>query len=319
MTARSAPAPSKPQRLLKQAIWGSAIAFVIHLLPFLWLNEEPESRLVRARDTQDLVKRAEILRPLETDDRSTPAQLRDGASLLLQAGASGDARYLAEEAVRREPQAFENQLLLTKIFALERMPQALERTVASAARLKPEDPRPVLELAKFHEREGELQEAIAALQLARARAPRSNEVLVGLSRLLIETNALADAEELVSQSIPEQESAELLVALGVLRLRQGRLTEALNVLQRAVGADPELAEGHFFLGTVLFQRANVKAAEEHFRIAGKLAPEDLRPLAALCALQAETGRIEAARAIGNELRRRFPFKLASIPVACRGG
>lgn len=311
--------PSRYERRVKQALWVCAVAFVIHLLPLFWLHETPESRLVRARETGDIVRRAEILRPLEKDTRATAAELRDGAGLLLSLGASGDARFLAEEAMRREPRSFDTQLLLVRIFALERMPLALETAVTRAESLLADDVRPRLVLARYFEKEGDLARARAALETLHARHPDVAEVTTSLARLSIETGALARAEALLADAATPRAAPEQLVALALLRLRQDRLAEARLTLERAVVAAPALGEAHYLLGSVRYREGNPLGAESALRTADRLAPDDPRALAALCALQAETGRVDAARATGTEFRRRFPRHADTLTGPCRAG
>lgn len=311
---------ARPQRRYgRQALWVCGVAFLIHLVPIalLKMGEAPDSRLDRARQRTDIIERAEILRPLEEDERATPSQLREGASLLLELGASGDARFLAEEAVRRQPDAYANQLLLSRIFALERMPRALERAVARAREMKPAEVEPWLVLARYQKSEGEAERAVATLRSALKANPGAPELTLTLANWLTEAGTFAEAEALIVRA--GSGSAEHLLALGVLRHRQGRIDDAVAALKEALTANPKLGEAHYLLGSILYEKGMLPSAEDALRRAERLSPEDPRPLAAICTLQAATGRKDAARATGMDFRRRFPARFSQLNLTCRGG
>ena len=62
--------------------------------------------------------------------------------------------------------------------------------------------------------------------------------------------------------------------LGAAYLRQGRLTLALERLDRALDHDPRLAEAHSTIATVYDRLGDVEEARDHHRRALRLAPND---------------------------------------------
>jgi Flp pilus assembly protein TadD len=102
--------------------------------------------------------------------------------------------------------------------------------------------------------------------------------------------------------------------LGYVRLRQEQMPEAGNLLRKALRKDPELFEGHYYLGALLVKQRDVKGAEKSYREAARLRPSDPRPLVSLCALLIDSGQVDDAVAVQRTLQEQYSKEAAQ---ACR--
>jgi type IV pilus assembly protein PilF len=80
-----------------------------------------------------------------------------------------------------------------------------------------------------------------------------------------------------TSSIAPQSDEEVAIAnlnLGVGYLRQGRPELAIDILERALSFNPNLADAHSSIAVAYDQLGDVEEAEEHYRRATELAPEN---------------------------------------------
>ncbi|WP_245767496.1 tetratricopeptide repeat protein [Stigmatella erecta] len=313
------PPPTGRWRLnrgIQQTLAVVGVAFLIHLIPLFLPRNMPEQELAIARAIPNAQQRVSVLLPLKENPKATGADLREAAELLLE-GAPSEARILLEEAKKREPGAIETQLLQARICQLERMERCVQETLERAAEMAPQDARPDLLRAEMSERAGNLPEALEALARARSKQPQSTAVGLRYARLLSVTARHEEAETVMRQLGPQLSSRELLLQLGILKTRAGRNQEARALFARAVGEAPGSAVAHYHLGMSHFQLGDVDAAEEELRTADRLDVSNPEALAALCALQIQAARFEAARITRMDLERRFQDRQDLIRSACR--
>jgi tetratricopeptide (TPR) repeat protein len=79
----------------------------------------------------------------------------------------------------------------------------------------------------------------------------------------------------VRESIPLEETAPAFEA-GMAMIESDRLAEARTIWERALQRNPRSAPVHFNLAAVCEALGDAKAAEEHYRAAGRLAPDEKR-------------------------------------------
>jgi Flp pilus assembly protein TadD len=291
------------------------VALLIHLVPLFLPRNTAEQELEIARASRDATTRVERLRPLLHKKNVSAAQLREAAELLLPAS-SGEARALADEAARRDPQDVETQLVLARVCDADGADRCLQGALQRAQVLAPRDPRPHLLRADRAEHDGQLEEAVAALAQADARAPADAQVGLRYGRLLSEVGRAAEAERVLTRLEGQVPAPRLLVELGQVRVRQGKSAEARVLFQRALGEDPKLAPAHYHLGRALFDLGDAEGAERELREADRLDLGDPGALTTLCEMQLAQGQRDAARITRMDLDRRFPERAESIRVAC---
>lgn len=101
--------------------------------------------------------------------------------------------------------------------------------------------------------------------------------------------------------------------IGVQRLGQGRLAEALPLLERATAISPLYAEGWVNLGHARFRAGDNERAQACYERALKEEPHDLKALSSLVQLYRATGQAHVAEQFERRterFRERNPFYLA---------
>jgi predicted Zn-dependent protease len=318
-TVRPRPPPEGRWRLsqaTRRTLGVVGVAFLIHLIPLFLPRNMPEQELAIARAIPSAQQRVAVLLPLKENAKATGADLREAAELLLE-GAPAEALLLLEEAKQREPGAVETQLLQARICQLERMERCVQETLERASRMAPGDVRPDLLRAEMSEKAGNLPGAVEALARARDKQPENTAVGLSYARLLSVTARHEEAETVMRQLGPQLSSRDLLLQLGILKTRAGSDQEARTFFARAVGEDPSYPVTHYYLGMSHFRLGDVDSAEEELRAADRLDVSNPDALAALCALQIQAARFEAARITKMDLERRFQDRQELIRSACR--
>lgn len=292
-----------------------AVALLIHLIPFFLPRNMPEQELAIARAMPGVEQRVQYLLPLREHPKATPAELREAAELLLD-GAPAQARELASEAERRDPNAVETHLLMARICDAERMDRCVSASLERAAQVAPEDARPDLLRADLREKDGDFGGATEAVGRAYRKAPA--DPLIGLRyvRLLSATKRGDEALAVLGKFEGRMPRARLLVEQGRVHAQAGRYAEAAGLFRKAVEEDPRLGIGYFELGLARYQLGNLEAAEQALRQADRLEPSDPKALAALCAMQLKDGSIEGARLTRMDLERRFSGRDELIRQSC---
>ncbi|MCP3142917.1 tetratricopeptide repeat protein [Pyxidicoccus xibeiensis] len=302
-------------RSLRGVLWVCAGAFLIHLIPLFLPRNMPEQELAIARALPTAEQRVQFLMPLREHPKATPAELREAAELLLE-GAPGQARELAQEAERRDPNAVETQLLMARICDVERMDRCVNASLERAAQVAPNDARPDLLRAELREKDGDVSGAAESAGRAYGKAPA--DPLIGLRyvRLLSASRQGGEALKVLGRLEGSMPRSRLLVEQGRVHAQDGRDAEAIRLFRKAVEDDPRLGVGFFELGLAWYRLGNLEAAEEALRESDRLEPSNPKGLAALCAMQLKAGNIDGARLTRMDLERRFSGKQELIRQSC---
>jgi tetratricopeptide (TPR) repeat protein len=109
--------------------------------------------------------------------------------------------------------------------------------------------------------------------------------------------------------------------LGVVLLAGGREPEAVREVQAALRANPQLAEGHQFLGNLAAQHQRFEEAIGHYQTANTISPGWPLPLECLARAEVALGRLDEAMATYRRLAELTPenpeahVQLGSLSVA----
>jgi predicted Zn-dependent protease len=297
-------------------MWVCGAALALHVLPLLLPRNVPEQDLAIARAIEAPAGRVEVLRRVKENPKVTAAHLREAAGLLL-GGAPSDAREMAEEAARREPDSVEGQLVLAAACHEEGSSRCEEQAFARVAAMAPGDARADLLRADFREREGDTARALESVEWAYRKQPGDVGVGVRYSRLLSAVGRGDEAITVLKKLEGPLGQVRVLLEVGKVRAEQGRLGEARALFAKVVELEPRSAQAHYHLGMTLWRQGDAERAEEVLLQADRLDMTDLKPLSALCAIQKHEGRSEAALATRMDLERRFPERLEEVRGACR--
>lgn len=120
---------------------------------------------------------------------------------------------------------------------------------------------------------GRHQEAIEAYRKALVLEPTRVDSLVASGNLAAEDGDPAASEYFNRALVEDANSAEALLGLGNIRLSQGGLTEALDLLSRAAALAPDIAATHASLGHTLLRNGETALALLSYRTALELQPD----------------------------------------------
>ena len=151
-------------------------------------------------------------------------------------------------------------------------------------------------LADFLEQEGELDQAVAALEQGSIRYPTDERFDVWLARLhlLRDDPGLARAALALARG-RNPRSTELMLAEGELERLEGNAGAATAAYQSAIASDPNSARAWHGLGLVQTEREDVAPARGSLRRALSLDPQGTGFLAELGMLETFADRLDAAR------------------------
>jgi tetratricopeptide (TPR) repeat protein len=148
------------------------------------------------------------------------------------------------------------------------------RLRADLDRLQPKHAEFYFELGSACYKVGDPTEAVHWLEEALRRRKRYPAALRELSATLLLADDLPKAAEIGRQTIAMQPAdTEALTNLGNIYLRQGRISEAQVVLQRALSLNADLPEANNLLGIIWLGQKDTQKAEVAFRTAIRSQPD----------------------------------------------
>ncbi len=153
--------------------------------------------------------------------------------------------------------------------------------------------------------QGHVEQARAALHVAALRDPDDPRAHAALAAVLESLDRTQEAEAAAAQAVRRDPGHGLSTssvpgasaALGRLRIRNGRLREALVALRAAVSEAPGDAASWHGLGEACGRLGQAEQAEAAFRRVVELLPDDPAALANLGGLLFERGRLDEAEAL----------------------
>ena len=149
------------------------------------------------------------------------------------------------------------------------------------------------------------QIAESELRTALSLDPRFVPALVNLADLLRAQGRDADGERFLDQALRvAPDHAEALHAIGLLRIRQNRLTEAVDLLRRAAARRPDSPRFAYVYAVALHDTGRARDAIAVLEATHRQRPADRETLAALATYLGERG--DVTRALG------YAEKLAAL-------
>jgi len=276
----------------------------------------PARRLADAQATADPLLRAQLLEPLGEDARTTAHHFKKAGNLLLASGLNEAALKIAERFAARFPLEEAAPLIEARASIRLRLGKRAQAAIEKAAVLSPMDTEPDFLLGELREAQGDLGAALEAVNRAVKKRPNSPILVARQGYLLSQTGRLGEAAEALAAVLQKRFDADSAAELGYVRLRQKETSEAVGLLRRAVRKDPRLAKGHYYLGAALAAQGDLKGAEREYREADGIAPEDPRPLSALCEMHARGGNAAGVKDVKRLLATRFPREALALQARC---
>jgi Flp pilus assembly protein TadD len=264
----------------KSEVIESAAKYQTEVVPYYPapLAGTPENALYTAaaqvRDRRNLTEGLPRLANLL--ERYHPAQAGFYTELGRGYWAAGDLAkaipYL-EEAVRREPSAFNLNILGNAQMESRQFPQA-EATLRRATTLSPEDPAAWGTLGWVLWQEDKGAEARSALERAIALDPETPEQHNNLASVAWGMGDQAAAEKQFREGLRIQPGvAEWRLNLARVLATRGEIAEARFQFERAVRMKPDFAEARLDYGRLLADRGELAAAISQLEAAVRLQPD----------------------------------------------
>jgi predicted CXXCH cytochrome family protein len=137
--------------------------------------------------------------------------------------------------------------------------------------------------------------AIAVYERAVRSDPKSAAPLERLALCQSTLQQYSSAESTLMRALDLAPSAGMWIQLGGIRLRQGRIPEAVADFEKAMALDPESPDAYNTAGAVLFETGAVARAETALRRAIQLQPNSAPAHGNLANLLSATNRFDEAR------------------------
>jgi cytochrome c-type biogenesis protein CcmH/NrfG len=191
----------------------------------------------------------------------------------------------------------------------------VEAALEAARDIAKNDPEPYIVMGEFRELLGEPSAALDAYRGALQRRPDDLKLKQRVGYWQSQSGQLDDALLTLSALHKKGFDATSEAELGFVLFRRNDVKGAAATLHEVIKKEPGSMAAHYYLGAVLYAQNDVKGATEQYLEADKLAPNDSRPLAALCEMQARSGASEVAET-KKQLEKRFPEEAKELVARC---
>ena len=229
----------------------------------------------------------------ELDGAKNEAMQAIGA--LLRAGDLSAARRAVERLVAQQPATGTAHLLFADFQVLEGEIEPAINTLREGAKQYPNDERFDVWRARLHLIRDEIAEARSALAAARARNPRSAEMMIAegeLERFEGRAQAATDAYRAALTAAPE--SARAWHGLGVVQAEREEVADARVSLNKAISLDPQGEGFRGELGTLEAFADDLAAARAAFTQAIEQRADDYVALTGLGFVELKSGNTDEA-------------------------
>lgn len=226
---------------------------------------EPLAALVR----MDLAAKrpAQALARLDATIAASPDNLHarnlKGETLMMQKQYAQSARTY-EEALERNPKLASFYSRLAAAQLADKREEAAAATLRKGIAASDEPVAIATDLAQFHERRGQIDDAVAAYEAALAREPDEQNAVNNLAMLLVSHRQQDEASRARALSLAEKlegsRNPVFMDTLGWVYLKNGRVQEALPLLQQAVAKAPDAPALRFHLAIAQQQSGNATDA-----------------------------------------------------------
>ncbi len=276
----------------KRPVQLGAAAAVVVALAAAWVATRgptltPDEALRQAAQVKEPAVRARFTAIVQKSPQATAEQLKQAGALLLEVKAYDEALELAEAWEARSPKEEQAFLLEGRAAIGARKSKRAEAALDQARELNPGDPEPDVADGDLQLLLGDVPNALSLYSSALKKRPQDLDLKAKQGYLLSQQGRLEDAALVLQEVLAKRFDPASAAELGFVRFRQEHLKDALALLDRAVKKQPTLSVAHYYLGSVQYRQGDLKGAKASWLEADRLAPDDSRPLEALCQMQAQ--------------------------------
>lgn len=238
----------------------------VHAGNYIVINLKP---MAPAKPTAPGTVRADAVDPNVSPKAK---QLYDEATKLLQAGKYDQASDLLKRAISVQSSYVQAHNDLGAIYMKQNRLDEAEQTLRQAIKLNDRWYLPQLNLGVVLNRQRKHKEAAILLTQLRNRNPEQPKIHPPLIEALIESHQWAQAEEELEKALTVKggDVVDLKIKLGMVTLRQAKLSAAVAAFRDAVSIEPENSLAQFNLGAALLESGNLDEAESALRHAYRI-------------------------------------------------
>lgn len=145
------------------------------------------------------------------------------------------------------------------------------------------------------------KQAFQTLQVATDRFPQNINILLKFAELGITLKQNQKAIQTITKVLEQDnQNAHAYFLMGILMKSEGELDRARGAFQRVVEIDPEVVDAYLLLGE-LYEEENPKMAEQYYKNALTVAPNDINSLHSMAFFQQNHNNIEGALDIYRQI------------------
>ena len=251
---------------IDKANWTGAVAEAHAARRIGTRNDEADALLARAlflQGNHDL-----LFKEIEPGQREAAAESTVRMSLGLarvDAFEFNRAEPLLRDAVTLDPKSWRAHISLARLLILERkLPEAREQLDAARS-LAPDEVGITRITGELLRAEGDAAGAVTAFSKVLQTHPTSVPASAGRIDALIAENKLSEAEQDVSLELRQIAHSQLLFLAALVRAREGRLSEANDLLMKANPAFDHMIIGYYLDGVVKFRLGLFETADSELR------------------------------------------------------
>jgi Flp pilus assembly protein TadD len=236
------------------------------------------------------------------------------------AGDYAAARKDLEQAVALNPNDMNSRVNLGLVLAQLQQPAAAKVQLEKAVELGATEPQVRFQLAKVLRTLGETEEAQKQLNLYQQKLKEDDNQEQAVLKATQAAQAANEGDNRKAADLYREACAlepqdaglsyRLSVVLGKLDDTAGQRT----ALQQAINADAGFALAHYDLGYMDFRAGDNAAAEEHFRVVVKAAPDNVQAWLSLAATLATESRIKEAQDAVTSALKLDPTNTAALDL-----
>jgi tetratricopeptide (TPR) repeat protein len=260
---------------------------------------------------------------INADPRS--AQLYDGlAELYFRTGRARDAESTARELLKTSPDDVDAHKLLGRIYLRQLGEQqnsvssaspsgnALDQAIAEFEKIIALQPKSVedhMVLGSLYTVKHQQAEAEEQYKIAQAIEPESEEVVLNLARVYIESGNIERAAKLI-EAVPESDrTSRMEFTLGAAYEQLKRPKDAIAAYKRAADLEPGDVPTMNALGQALLNDGQLDAALKQYKDIAAADPEDAGALVHIGEIQRRQGKYDDALATIRKARKKDPENL----------
>ncbi len=253
------------------------------------------------------------------------AQLYDGlAELYFRTGRAKDAETTARELLKTEPNDIDAHKLLGRIYLRQLGEQqnspssaspsgnALDLAIAEFEKIVALQPKSVedhMVLGSLYTVKHQQAKAEEQYKIAQAIEPESEEVVLNLARVYVESGNLDRAAKLI-EAVPENDrTARMEFTLGAAYEQLKRPKDAIAAYKRATELEPGDVPSMNALGQALLNDGQLDAALKEYKDIAAADPEDASSLVHIGEIQRRQGKYDDALATIRKARKKDPENL----------